>query len=649
MKKIFSILTTIFLLIANMTFSQTVTTENFDFAVGDSLTSHGYTAHSGGTTNPIVVKTGNLVYNGYAATGIGNHIQIINTGQDVNKTLAADVTSGTVYAAMVVSVDSARTGDYFFHFGPNPISTTFRARLFVKKAANGNLAFGLSKGSTNATVVPVYTDSIYAAGDTCLIVVAYQFFDGASNDSVKLWVNPTLGILEPQPLLTVGDATQTDINVGSYAFRQGTASSGPFLQLDGLRIGTKWSEVVKNFTLPELTIAEAREDLNLDGIPDRLGDTVLVRGIVISPNYQTTNHSYYIWDGTAGIDQFLPGTTNPALNLGDSVVSIGYINQYRGLTEIQLFGSNYCQVISSGNATPAPTLLTIAQYKANPEAYESTLIGFLSLSKVSTSTWPSAGSNATLKVTDGVDTLDYYIDLDTDVDNNPEPTWPRDLIGIAGQFSSSTSSYFNGYELIPRYYATDILPAGSIPVELTYFTATVSNKSVTLNWTTATETNNSGFDIERKSSSTGWQRITFVQGNGTTTQSNAYSFSDRNLTEGKYSYRLKQIDLNGTYEYSKVVDVNIVSSVVNQYELLQNYPNPFNPATTIKFNLADAGNVKLSVYNLLGQEVKIIANGFFEAGPHTIEFNASNLTSGIYLYKIEANGFVQTKKMTLLK
>ena len=208
----------------------------------------------------------------------------------------------------------------------------------------------------------------------------------------------------------------------------------------------------------------------------------------------------------------------------------------------------------------------------------------------------------------------------------------------------TTFNYVSG-----GFYIDDILLDDLVPVELTSFAANVSDKNVLLNWTTATELNNSGFDIERKSASTNWQKIAFVQGNGTTTQPKSYSFTDRNLADGKYSYRLKQIDYDGTYEYSKIVEVRIASAVVNEFELSQNYPNPFNPTTTIKFNIPDAGNVKLSVYNLLGQEIQTLVNGFMESGSHSVNFDASNLNSGIYLYKLEANGFNQTRKMTLIK
>jgi hypothetical protein len=189
--------------------------------------------------------------------------------------------------------------------------------------------------------------------------------------------------------------------------------------------------------------------------------------------------------------------------------------------------------------------------------------------------------------------------------------------------------------------------AAIIPVELTSFTASVSGKSINLVWTTATEINNSGFEVERKSANSDWQKMGFVNGNGTTTEKQFYTYTDRNLAEGNYSYRLKQIDFNGSFEYSNVIEVLVVTP--NKFELVQNYPNPFNPTTSISFSLPKSANVKLAVYNLLGQEVQTLINEFKEEGTHTVTFEAKNLNSGIYLYKLEADGFSSVRKMTLLK
>ena len=186
-----------------------------------------------------------------------------------------------------------------------------------------------------------------------------------------------------------------------------------------------------------------------------------------------------------------------------------------------------------------------------------------------------------------------------------------------------------------------------VPVELTSFNALVKNNGVSLNWITATELNNSGFEVERKSGNTSWSKLAFIDGHGTTTSPNKYSYFDGNLSSGKYSYRLKQIDFDGSYVYSKVVETNI--DLPSKFELAQNYPNPFNPNTVIAYSLPKAGHVTLKVYNALGQEVSTLVNGMVEAGNHDIKFNASGFSSGIYYYRLEADGLIAMKKMMLLK
>ena len=183
---------------------------------------------------------------------------------------------------------------------------------------------------------------------------------------------------------------------------------------------------------------------------------------------------------------------------------------------------------------------------------------------------------------------------------------------------------------------------------LTSFSAIVLENSVKLNWRTETEVSNYGFEILRSAQNdSAWSKLGFVEGHGNSNSPKDYSFTDDKVTGGKYSYRLKQIDTDGKFEYSKVVEVDLGSPT--KFELSQNYPNPFNPTTTIKFSLPQSGNVKLIIYNLLGEQVAELFNGFKEAGVHTINFYASELNSGLYIYKLEANEFVQSRKMTLIK
>ena len=186
-----------------------------------------------------------------------------------------------------------------------------------------------------------------------------------------------------------------------------------------------------------------------------------------------------------------------------------------------------------------------------------------------------------------------------------------------------------------------------VPVELTSFTASVSGNNVLLQWTTATELNNYGFEVERKTENSSYEVVGFVTGSGSTTEPRSYIYTDVKVPDGKYLYRLRQMDFNGTFSFSYEVEVEVNSPAV--YALDQNYPNPFNPSTTINFSIAEASVVKIAVYNLLGQEVAVPINEFKEAGPHTITFDASELTSGAYFYTIETPQFKQTRKMLLAK
>jgi photosystem II stability/assembly factor-like uncharacterized protein len=185
-----------------------------------------------------------------------------------------------------------------------------------------------------------------------------------------------------------------------------------------------------------------------------------------------------------------------------------------------------------------------------------------------------------------------------------------------------------------------------VPVEFSAFSATTNNGVVDLSWTTATETNNKGFEIQRKTSTTEFASVGFVDGNGSSTNSNSYSFSDSKLDAGKYIYRLKQIDLDGSAAYSKEVEVDLV---VNSFALDQNYPNPFNPSTSISYRIPETAVVVVKVYDVMGNEVASLVNGKQEAGYHSVVFNASNLASGSYIYTITAGNFTSTKKMVLLK
>jgi hypothetical protein len=186
-----------------------------------------------------------------------------------------------------------------------------------------------------------------------------------------------------------------------------------------------------------------------------------------------------------------------------------------------------------------------------------------------------------------------------------------------------------------------------IPVELMSFNAFLKGKEILLTWSTASESDNYGFEIERSIDIKEWHSIGFVPGHGTTTIVHHYSFTDKNIDAGAYSYRLKQIDLNGDFKYSHVVEV--VVGEPKKFSLGQNYPNPFNPTTSIPFDLPEKSAIKLTLYNLLGEIVAVISNGEYSAGHHQISFSAEKLTAGLYFYKLEAKQFVAARKLLVLK
>jgi hypothetical protein len=237
-------------------------------------------------------------------------------------------------------------------------------------------------------------------------------------------------------------------------------------------------------------------------------------------------------------------------------------------------------------------------------------------------------------ITEGLDSGDYSMDM---VITSNDPLHSEIIVPISMKITSI------------------------VPVELSSFTAENVDGEVVLKWQTATETNNSGFEIERASSSTtplqGWAKISFVEGRGTTTEMTDYAYKDKIINPGNYIYRLKQIDFDGTVSYSEEIEIDVTGP--KEFTLYQNYPNPFNPTTTIKFALPVVSKVKINVYNSLGQLVETLVDQEMESGYHEIIFSAKggsasggdalNLASGVYLYQLQAGEYVSVKKMLLIK
>ena len=235
-------------------------------------------------------------------------------------------------------------------------------------------------------------------------------------------------------------------------------------------------------------------------------------------------------------------------------------------------------------------------------------------------------SQATLGNPATVD-VQFYISGDNDTEHGVFDAVPDDEVMTSWNNPTTLDNYESN---IPT------------PVELTSFTTSKSGNSVILNWETATEVNNYGFDVESSNDNNNWTSIGFVDGHGNSNSPQSYSFV---ATDGAKYYRLKQVDTDGGFEYSNVVEVEGNLS----YKLSQNHPNPFNPSTKINFSIPEAAKVSITIFNALGQEVAELANREFAKGNHSVDFNATNLTSGIYFYRMNSANFSKTMKMMLIK
>jgi len=307
--------------------------------------------------------------------------------------------------------------------------------------------------------------------------------------------------------------------------------------------------------------------------------------------------------------------------LNAKITAAGVVNF--GISNASTAGT---QVYSSVNYATNTTYLIILKYVIN-QAGNDELYMWVKDAGVPTDEAAAGTPDAAQTTLTGVDTLNAF--------------------GLRqGSSANSVSVIVDGIRIATSW--SDMIGA-AVPVELTSFAANRLEGNVQLQWQTATEKNNSGFDIERKTESTDFVNVGFVKGNGTTTNTSSYTFVDKNAgATTAYAYRLKQVDFDGTVSYSKVVNVS-AGEIPSVFALAQNYPNPFNPTTSINYSLPQSGVVTLAIFNSLGQKVKDVVSGFQEAGSHTVHISASDLSSGTYIYKISVNGLSLTKKMVLLK
>jgi len=400
------------------------------------------------------------------------------------------------------------------------------------------------------------------------------------------------------------------LNLGFNFKYYGTVTSQIYIHSNGyITVGTQSTTAFSNTTIPNTS--------NPNSIIAPLWDDL---------DGGTTGKVYYKNDGNKFIIQFTNwphyGTTSPGnytfqIVLHQSGKIVFYYNSVSGTL-------NSCTVgIESPDGTMGLQVVKDAAYLKNNHAIQFMAEPeWLFMTTQSSGTLYSGNSaNVQLKFqTDGLQSGQYSMEVHI---SSNDPVNPLVIVPVSMQIGNV------------------------IPVELTSFSAILENNYAKLTWSTATETNNQGYEVQRKTGNE-WENLGFVKGKGSTTEKNNYSFTDDllNLKADKIYYRLKQIDFDGTVHFSNVIEV---SYLPQQFSLEQNYPNPFNPSTTIKFALPKTSNVKLIVFNTLGQVVEQLVNDKMEAGYYSINFNASSLSSGVYYYRLETEHFVSVKKMLLVK
>ncbi len=401
-------------------------------------------------------------------------------------------------------------------------------------------------------------------------------------------------------------------------------------------------------------VSLARQDLtDGDFYPDLMDARITIQGIVTCGDYtfQVSNTDIHVQDATGGINCFEYSVVQGAA-VGDEVILSGFVDQYNGKTELS--GPLAIEWLSYGNPVFAsPHIYTVDHIVNNGEAVEGWFGGIHHVSWVA-GAWPAAGSNGYITITDDVSTsvMLMFVDRDTDIDGSVEPTWPIDVAGILTQYDYSTPPD-SGYQIMPRGLH-DFYPDGVLPVELVSFEGFAGNREAKLVWKTASETDNDHFYLLRSTDGHNYFRASDDIPATNSPTGSSYSYIDRNLNNGTtYNYKLVDVDINGVETVNTIV-VTVTPSLdasfaPDAYSLHQNYPNPFNPTTTISYDVQEAGHVSLKVFDVLGREVATLTYGHQDAASYTVEFDASDIASGIYFYQLKVNGFTDMKKMVVVK
>ncbi|MCL4548364.1 MAG: fibronectin type III domain-containing protein [Bacteroidetes bacterium] len=626
MKKLLQLSFVLLLLLWNISPAQTID----DFNYTGNLTDNGWSVHSGTTTNPIATTAG-LTYTGYVGSGIGNAALIQNLGgQDVNQTAGVGPYStdgDVIYFSFMVNVTESgtKTGDYFIHIG-NRVSTSsftyFCARVFAK-VSGGVVNFGISNSST-----ATYGTTNFATNTTYLLVVKY-IISTAGNDEADLWVFSS-GVPSSETLAGTPEVSNTstlgqDI-VNAIALRQGSSSNSVQTVVDGIRLDTSWSGLLPQSGLaaPVATAAS----------------NITANGFTANWNHSAGATNYWLDVSTASdFSTLVTGFDNKDVGnvatFDVSSLSTGFTYYYR------VRASN-----ANGTSTNSNIITVDTGVLDAPLARSATNITTTSF----TARWNSSATATTylLDVSAASDFSTFITDYNGKDVGNVTSCNVTSLSSSTIYYYRVRASNSGGTSANSNTITVTTLLAAPVAIAAT----NITTSGFTANWNASTGATNYWVDV---STTDDFSNVLASYNNKSV--GNVTTHIIISLTPNTtYYFRVCASNSSSTSPYSNTITVTTnvtgVDDLLNlptRFDLSQNYPNPFNPITTIKYQIPEETFVGIKVYNLLGSEVTTLVNEMRTVGTYEVKFNASQLTSGIYIYKIQAGQFSQMKKMVLVK
>ncbi len=558
-------------------------------------------------------------------------------------------TSSSSPAAIVLTKQS--TGNISAALRNCTISANNPGGLGILGGASATLLNTIVAGNAGSDV----SGAIVTAGSTNNLIGNGTGMTGISNGVNANQVGTSLAPINPRlsALGSYGGATQTmALLPNSPAINTGTASGAPASDQRGIsRVGTT-----------DIGAFESR-GFTITATGGATQSTLV--STAFSTALQASVASAFSEPVNGGVITFIAPGSGASCTFSVNPITIASGSVSATATANATFGSYAVSASASGATSATFNLVNIA---AQPTGSS----GIPNLS-----TLPTHPPNITVNFTPASPTPSGYLVVRRPV-GTPR-TDPADgttytigqvfsgqtvvSVGTATSFTDNTVTFgvsyfydvypFNGSGAAVNYFQsgvqTNATALTALPVELSDFKAQQHERGVELIWTTASEKNNAGFEVQRRtenSAGTSWSVLGFVKGNGTTSEAKSYSFVDRTAS-GKVQYRLKQVDFDGAFEMLPIVEVD--AGLPRSFELGQNYPNPFNPSTVISYQLPISSEVRLVIYDMLGREVATLVNGRQEAGRYSVSFNAASLSSGVYFYRLQASNFVETRKMMLVK